>query len=109
MARYDWKWLDKYDYKWEMDKYDFKLEKNLWFTVKVISWEASEVSGAFAVPRQAVDHTLGRDIIEYYAQIFPSEKVLFTSDVIIFFRKKMHIFSFLGVFGCFWDVFNGFG
>ena len=39
------------------------LEKgeNLWFAVKVISGEAGEVSGVFAVPRQAVNHTLGAD------------------------------------------------
>ena len=35
--------------------------RNLWFAVKVISGEAGEVSGVFAVPRQAVNHTLGAD------------------------------------------------
>ena len=41
---------------------DDHTDANLGLAVKVISGEACEVSGAFAVPRQAVDHTLGGDI-----------------------------------------------
>ena len=41
---------------------DDHSDANLGLAVKVISGEACEVSGAFAVPRQAVDHTLGADI-----------------------------------------------
>ena len=41
---------------------DDHSDANLGLAVKVISGEACEVSGAFAVPRQAVDHTLGGDI-----------------------------------------------
>ena len=46
---------------WCMDDDDHN-DANLGLAVKVISGEACEVSGAFAVPRQAVDHTLGGDI-----------------------------------------------
>merc|ERR1711971_1072214 len=42
---------------------------NLGFAVKVISGEASEVSWAFAVPRQAVNHTLVRQLITSWMNI----------------------------------------
>ena len=47
------------------------MGENLWSAVKVISREASEVSRAFAVPRQAVNHTLGGEIVQHCIEYYP--------------------------------------